>query len=119
MDGAAFTAISTYCTAWNELDRSVRQDLLEASCTPGIKYIDPTVDIAGLTELSKHIGNVLASRPEDRIQMGKKRIIHGPHVLFDWSLLDADGQTRRRGIDHGELSASNKLKVMVGFFLDD
>lgn len=119
MNEAVFASISTYCAAWNEADTSVREGLLESSCTPSIRYVDPNVDLAGLDELSSHIGRMLADRPGYHIRLGPRVIQHPAHALFDWTLIDFDGQTRRRGIDYCELSASSRLRVVVGFFLDE
>lgn len=108
--------IAQYLAAWNETDANARVALLSACWAEGGVYVDPTVELAGAAELSRHIAAVQAARPGARLEFVSGVDFHHRVLRFLWRLVRADGTPGETCVDVAEVGPAGRLVRVVGFF---
>lgn len=108
--------VVTYCEAWSVSDRGRRDLLLRQSVVDDVLYLDPTVEVAGVSALGAHIGSVVARYPGARITITSALDIHHRFLRFAWQKTLADGSSLPEGVDVCEVADDGRLQKIVGFF---
>lgn len=117
MDKSAITrTVTQYMAAWNEADDTARRALLAQCWSDSGIYLDPNVLLAGRDALATRIGEVLASRPDARLEFMSGVDVHHHVVRFLWRLVRGDGTRGDTSIDFGEVGPDGRLVKIVGFF---
>ena len=108
--------VSRYYAAWNESDEGRRIQMLESIWARDGVYLDPTVQLSGLSALVAHIGAVLAHHPGSRIVMTSDVDAHHGMLRFGWRRVRRDGTMLPESIDLAELSDWGGLQRIISFF---
>lgn len=112
----ALKIVKQYMAAWNEIDVSARNRLLEQCWADHGVYVDPNVELTGREALSQHIAGVQTGRPGARLEFVSGIDQHHNVLRFFWRLVRADGTTGDTSIDFGETGPDERLIKIVGFF---
>ncbi len=109
--------IDRYCSAWNEIEKDVRRNILKEIWQENGKYIDPRADLNGVEELLNHIEIIKSSRPGTQITRTSKIDLHHGIGRFNWNLKKDDGTILLEGLDivHFDKQGS-KIQKIIGFF---
>ncbi|MBO9445105.1 hypothetical protein [Ruegeria sp. R14_0] len=109
--------IADYGAAWQEADQTKRRDLLNRCFAEDGRYVDPTADVSGLSNLCNHIGEVLHSSG-GRVELTSTPNKHHDVVHFTWHMVDPDGVVMVAGHDFVLLNDQCKISHLAGFFGD-
>ncbi len=107
--------VATYCSAWNEPDRSKRTALLETAWADDGVYHDPTGTAEGRTQLVEHIAGFHDTFPGHTIEPASGVDDNGNSLRFAWVMRGPDG-IALEGIDYVELASDGRIRRIEGFF---
>lgn len=107
--------VTVYGSAWNESDAAARLCALEASLTPSVTYIDPTIDTATREDLSDAIGAFLASAAGSSIVQTSGLDARDGELRFVWEFR-TNGATVIRGYDYMELDETGRISSVRGYW---
>lgn len=108
--------VATYAAAWDEPDRGRRRAMLEASVTADAVYVDPTVELRGITALVDHIDAVRQRLPGSHLELTTAVDLHHGLGRFGWRRVMGDGTARPDSIDIVEVGGDGRLTRIIGFF---
>lgn len=110
------TAIDLYCAAWNEENELQRLSLLRSCMIEGAEYVDPTISLKGLAQISEHIAAVFKRFPSSRIVRTSSVDHHHGIARFSWVKELQTGERLADSIDVVEVASDGKLRRVIGFF---
>ena len=108
--------VATYAAAWGEPSLAARRELLHRVWASQATYTDPTVRLAGLEALARHISEFQAKLPGATIVPTTKVDAHHGSIRFGWRILSASGTALSEGMDYGEVDAAGRITRIIGFF---
>ncbi|MBA2607940.1 MAG: hypothetical protein H0U92_03285 [Actinobacteria bacterium] len=109
-----------YADAWNETDPAKRRALLEAACSPGIRFLQEgfEYEVVGIDALDRTIAEYQATWPdgiEGRVEITTP--IQSHHGIgrggFAWIV----GDERTYGTDFAEIGDDGRMQ-MIAVFID-
>lgn len=108
-----------YAAAWNETDDAKRRALLDAACSPGIRFLQQGFDdeIVGIDALDKTIADYQATWPEGvdvRVEMTST--VESHHGVGRGSFVWIVGDDRSYGTDYAEIGDDGKMQTIAVFF---
>ncbi|WP_424833878.1 nuclear transport factor 2 family protein [Ruegeria sp.] len=109
--------IADYGAAWQEANDDQRLALLSQCFAEDGRYVDPTANVPGRSQLSVHIGEVLKSSG-GRVELTSSPTHHHNVVHFTWHMVGKDGAVVVAGHDFVQLDADGKISHLAGFFGD-
>jgi uncharacterized protein YndB with AHSA1/START domain len=116
LGGTAPHIVATYFRAWNEPDGARRAELLEQCCTADASFRDAMSFVQGREELSELIGVAQIAGQGARLEPdGTLQHCKGV-VTFGWKIVGPSDWLLARGVNFGELTATGKLRNIVGFW---
>jgi len=102
--------------AWSERDPDRRRRLLEENASPDLSFRDPFSCTVGLDDLHVHLAAAQAHMPGLRlVRDGEVQQCQGTAVAR-WTVRDAEGNVKRRGLNVVELAPDGRLERVVGFW---
>lgn len=107
-----------YAAAWNERDAERRRELLEAACSPGIRFLQSgwEHDIVGIDALDKTIADFQAGWPEGvDVRVELTTPVEAHHGFGRGGFVWIFGNERGYGTDFAELGDDGKMKTIVVF----
>lgn len=108
--------VDRWFQAWAEGDPAHRAGILSAIADPGVTFRDRFSNVAGIDDLSAHIGAAQRFMPGMRIRLvGAPRHCQGT-VLADWHAVAADGAVRGAGTNVFLLDAANRIVSTTGLW---
>ncbi len=110
--------IANYGAAWQETDADKRLALLTDCFAENGRYVDPTADVNGRSDLCDHIGEVLQSSGGGRVELTSKPSNHHDVIHFTWHVSGPDGSIFVAGHDFVHLNAEGQIAHLAGFFGD-
>jgi hypothetical protein len=111
-------AVVAYCAAWNTVDKTERDRLLEQSWAADGSYGDPESSfVTGRVALGKMIAEFQRGHPGAYFRCSAPQQHHG-FMRVTWILFGPDGVERWHGTDFSELAADGRIRRVVGFFGD-
>ncbi len=112
---AASARIDGWFAAWNETRDPERLESLRALAEPTVRFRDGFAAIAGVEELSAHIGAIHMHMPGASLQrVGEARQCQGA-LLVDWIASGADGRPAGRGTNYVSFSPRGQVQDVIGF----
>lgn len=108
--------IDVYCSAWSDPSATRRREILEQVWEDDGVYTDPRGQATGVSEVSALIDKVVSARPGSRVIRTSAVDSHHNFARFAWRVVQADGSMLPESVDFVEVSASGKLRKVVGFF---
>lgn len=108
--------IDLYCTAWTDQSDQKRLEILNQCVTTDINYVDPMADVTGISNLSKHINNVIVEQPGAFVVRLSKVDSHHNLARFSWHMMLANGSALPTGLDVVHFNDEGKLDKILGFF---
>ncbi len=104
--------------AWNEPDDSLVRSHLDKALAPGVRFVDPSIDVTGVDGFeanvhevkSKHPGNVYSRTSAVDSQNGFHR--------YHWAIHSKDGDLVLPGFDVVETDEDGRVVCVIGFFGD-
>lgn len=109
--------IADYGAAWQERDPNKRLELLTRCFAENGRYVDPTADVSGRSDLCDHIGEVLKGA-DGKVQLTSKPSNHHDVIHFTWHMVGPDGSVYVAGHDFVHLDTKGKIAHLAGFFGD-
>ena len=107
-----------YAGAWNERDAPRRRELLEAACSPGIRFLQEgwEHEVVGVDELDRVIAEFQAGWPEGMdVRVELTTPVDSHHGFGRGGFVWIFGADRGYGTDFAELGEDGKLKTIVVF----
>ncbi|HEU4530240.1 MAG TPA: SRPBCC domain-containing protein [Steroidobacteraceae bacterium] len=112
---AAPARMDTWFAAWNESRSQERLGILRALAEPTLRFRDGFAAIAGIEELSAHIGATHMHMPGISLRRaGEPRECQGM-LLVDWIAARPDGKEAARGTNYVSLSPRGRVREVIGF----
>jgi hypothetical protein len=99
--------------AWNTDDDAGRMRLLAAACVPDAVFVAPQGTLAGVGALCASIGEFRRAFPA-AVTFGPTGE-HGGFLRVAWATHWNTGQPDLTGEDFGELSADERIRLVVSF----
>lgn len=109
--------IATYGAAWREPDPGKRNELLKLCVAENVRYVDPTANINGRTELMSHIGRVLETSGGN-VELTSSVNTHHDVAHFTWRMVGPDGAIMVTGHDFALFDGDGQIELLSGFFGD-
>lgn len=107
-----------YAGAWNERDADRRRELLESSCSPGIRFLQQGFDdeVVGIDELDRTIAEFQAAWPDGvDVRVELTTPVESHHGFGRGGFVWIFGEDRGYGTDVAELGEDGKMKTIVVF----
>src|SRR5262245_44914470 len=107
-----------YAGAWNETDPSKRRALLDAACSPGIRFLQQGFDeeVVGIDALDALIADFQAGWPEGvDVRVEITTPVDSHHGFGRGGFVWIFGDERGYGTDFAELGDDGKMKTIVVF----
>ena len=108
-------ALEHMLAAWNERDPSKVRGHLERGLSPGVEFIDPSVETHGIDEFEANVHKVQAGIPG--AVYSRTSGVDSHHCLhrYSWEI-SQDGEVVLPGFDVAELDSDGKVTRVLGFF---
>ena len=112
----AATAVDRWFGIWSETDEAARTRTLEEIALPDVEMRDRFSSVAGVDELTRHIGAAQRFMPGMRLEReGPAHHCQGT-VIADWTATGPDGQPRGRGTNVFVLSSEGRIESVTGIW---
>lgn len=108
-------ALDHMLAAWNERDSALVLSHLQQALAPGIRFVDPSIDIIGIEAFEANVHKVHGEVPGavySRTSGVDSQ--HGFHRYY-WAI-HQDGELILPGFDVAETDASGRIVCVIGFF---
>ena len=101
--------------AWNEPESSLVRGHLERALASGIRFVDPSIDLAGIDDFEANVHEVQAKLPgAEYSRTSSVDSQHGFH-RYHWAI-HQDGEIIVPGFDVAETDESGRVVLVIGFF---
>jgi hypothetical protein len=107
-----------YAGAWNETNVEKRRELLEAACSPGIRFLQEGFEheVIGIDELDQTIADYQSTWPEGvTVRVEITTPIQSHHGIGRGGFVWIVGDDRSYGTDFAELGDDGRMKTIVVF----
>lgn len=105
----------SYLAAWNETDRTTRDDLLAAQWDPSARYVDPLAEVDGVAAISEVIGAVHSAYPGLVFAPVGEVDTHHDVARFQWGLGLPGQEPAAVGFDVVTLTPEGRIRTVTGF----
>lgn len=109
-------ALEQYAQAWREPDVARREALLKAAWAQDGRYRDPTVTLAGIDALSRHIGEFRSRYPNATVDRTSRIDAYDNVFRVHWRVSLGDGSPAIEGQDTGTFAEDGHIASITGFF---
>ena len=109
---------SAYAAAWNERDDVKRRALLDASCSPGVRFLQEGFEheVVGVDALDEAIATFQSSWPEGvDVRVEITTPVQSHHGFGRGGFVWVFGDERGYGTDFAEVGDDGKMKTIVVF----
>jgi hypothetical protein len=101
--------------AWNQPEPSLVRGLLEQALAPGIRFVDPSIDLIGIDNFAANVHEVQAKLPgANYSRTSSVDSQHGFH-RYHWAI-HQNGELIVPGFDVTETDNSGRVVLVIGFF---
>ena len=101
--------------AWNEPEPSLMRGHLKRALAPGIRFVDPSIDLTGIDGFEANVREVQAKLPgAEYSRSSSVDSQHGFH-RYHWAI-HQDGELIVPGFDVTETDESGRVVLVIGFF---
>jgi len=101
--------------AWNEPEPSLVRGHLERALAPGIRFVDPSIDVTGIDGFEANVHEVQAKIPGAVYSRTSDiDVQHGFH-RYHWAI-HQDGELIIPGFDVTETNQAGLVVCVIGFF---
>jgi hypothetical protein len=101
--------------AWNERDPSKVRSHLERALSPGVEFIDPSIETHGIDEFEANVHSVQAEIPGAVYSRTSGVDSHHGLHRYSWQI-SRDGEVVLPGFDVTQVDNDGKVKRVLGFF---
>lgn len=108
-------ALDHMLAAWNEPDPALVRGHLERALAPGVRFVDPSIDVTGIDGFEANVDEVRAGLPGavySRTSGVDSQ--HGFH-RYHWAI-HQEGELILAGFDVAETDDSGRVVCVIGFF---
>jgi SnoaL-like domain len=109
------TSLDDMLAIWNERDLSRIRGHLEATLTPDVVFVDPTIETHGLDEFEQNVRDFRAKYPQASIKRASGIDSHHNLHRYGWEIAIAE-KVFLVGFDVAETAESGKVCKVIGFF---
>ena len=101
--------------AWNEPEPSLVRGHLEQALAPGIRFVDPSIDVTGINGFEANVHEVHAKLPG--AVYSRTSGLNSQHRFhrYHWAI-HQDGKLIVPGFDVTETDESGRVILVIGFF---
>ncbi|MEM7610582.1 MAG: hypothetical protein AAF270_02815 [Pseudomonadota bacterium] len=104
--------------AWNEPDRDLMREHLDAALAPEVRFADPSVDLTGIDAFEANVLEVQSKNPNHVYSCESKvDSQHGFH-RYHWAIRNPVGELVLPGFDVVQTNADGRVVCVIGFFGD-
>ena len=101
--------------AWNEPDPSKVRSHLDRGLSPGVEFIDPSIETHGIDEFEANVHSVKAGIPGAVYSRTSGVDSHHGLHRYSWQI-SRDGEVVLPGFDVAEVDDDGKVTRVLGFF---
>lgn len=103
--------------AWNELDSSQVRGHLEKALSPTVRFVDPSIDLAGIDEFERNVHEVKSKIPG--AVYSRTSGVDSQHNFhrYHWAI-HQDEKLLLAGFDVTETDEDGRVSCVIGFFGD-
>lgn len=101
--------------AWNEPDGSRVRAHLERALAPGIRFVDPSIDVTGINGFEANVHAVQAKVPGAVYSRTSGVDNHHGFYRYHWAI-HQNGELVISGFDVTEIDQSGRVALVIGFF---
>lgn len=101
--------------AWNEADDSRIRQHLEEALAPGVRFVDPSIDLTGIDDFERNIREVQTKIPG--AVYSRTSAVDSQHDFhrYHWAIHHG-GRLAMSGFDVVQTDTSGRVALVVGFF---
>ncbi|MEM1439212.1 MAG: nuclear transport factor 2 family protein [Pseudomonadota bacterium] len=101
--------------AWNERDQGQIRGHLKRALSPGVRFVDPSIDLTGIDAFEANIRKVQAQVPgADYLRVSPVDSQNRFH-RYHWAIRH-DGKTVLEGFDVTQTDEDGRVTLVIGFF---
>jgi hypothetical protein len=101
--------------AWNQPEPSLVRGLLEQALAPGVRFVDPSIDLIGIDNFEANVHEVQSKLPgANYSRTSSVDSQHGFH-RYHWAI-HQNGELIVPGFDVTETDDSGRVVLVIGFF---
>jgi hypothetical protein len=101
--------------AWNESDATLVRGHLERALTPGVRFVDPSIDVTGIDGFEANVHEVQARIPGAVYSRTSGVDSHHRFYRYTWAI-HRDGALLVPGFDVAEVAEDGRVRCVMGFF---
>ncbi len=102
--------------AWNEADPSLVRSHLDKALAPGVRFVDPSIDVTGIDGFETNVHEVKAKHPGNVYsRTSAVDSQHGFH-RYHWAIHSKEGDLVLPGFDVVETDEDGRVVCVIGFF---
>lgn len=101
--------------AWNEPDSGTVRDHLEQALSPGVRFVDPSIDVTGIDGFEANVHEVKSKIPG--AIYSRTSVVDSQHNFhrYHWAI-HQEGKLLLSGFDVTETDDDGKVVCVIGFF---
>lgn len=108
-------ALDKMLAAWNEPDPSLVRGHLDDALTPGVRFVDPSVDLTGIVDFEANVHKVRTGLPgANYSRTSGVDSQHGFH-RYHWAIHQGE-ELVLSGFDVTEIDQDGQVVCVIGFF---
>lgn len=101
--------------AWNEPDSSLVRGHLELALAPGVRFVDPSIDVTGIDGFEANVHEVQDRIPGAIYSRTSGVDSHNGFYRYHWAI-HKDGELLVPGFDVTQADESGRVVCVIGFF---
>ncbi|MEM1405052.1 MAG: hypothetical protein AAGG55_17075 [Pseudomonadota bacterium] len=109
------SALDNMLAAWNEEDPGKTRGHLENALAPGVRFVDPSIDVTGIDGFEANVHEVRASIPG--AVYSRASAVDSQHNFhrYHWAI-HQDGKLLISGFDVTQTNDEGQVVCVIGFF---
>jgi hypothetical protein len=101
--------------AWNEPDPTRVRAHLEQALSPGIRFVDPSIDVTGIDGFEANVQDVHTKVPGATYSRTSGVDFHHGFYRYHWAIHQND-KLVMSGFDVAEIEETGRVALVIGFF---
>ncbi|USG62265.1 hypothetical protein NBZ79_04645 [Sneathiella marina] len=101
--------------AWNEPDSSLVRGHLEQALSPGIRFVDPSIDVTGIEGFEINVHDVHTKIPGAVYSRTSGVDFHHGFYRYHWAI-HQNHKLVMSGFDVAEIDETGRVALVIGFF---
>jgi hypothetical protein len=114
-DGALEVIVDDWMATFSQHDEVERRRLLEHCWVEDGRFVASLVDVIGIEQIAKSIGEVMALLPDHHARRSSKVQRHFDQVRFSWEMVNKHDEVILYGLDVAQIDKHGRFMHLTGF----